>query len=100
MGGITGSMVIGANGVRFIEHRDTDTNALLRRFRAPDDAQPAKVRAERELEDRYADWQRWKATREEAQARGLGAAVITALTNRENAAWTDYAAAILEWRSL
>lgn len=100
MAGITGVGVTGSDGVVFIEHRDTDTNALVRRFRAPDDAQPVRVRFERELEDRYGDWQRWKNTRLEAQARGLSAAVVTALTNRENAAWGDYTNAIQEWRNL
>lgn len=47
----------------------------------------------------YADWQRWKTTRVEAQDRENAAAVVTALTNRENAAWTRYVAAIQEWRS-
>lgn len=47
---------------------------------------------------RFADWQRWKATREEAEARGLAANVITALTARVNAAWTAYVALIQAWR--
>ena len=55
------------------------------------------------LEDRmetlYADWQRWKTTRVEAQARSLAAAVVTALTNREDAAWTKYLQAIQAWRA-
>jgi hypothetical protein len=48
--------------------------------------------------DLYADWQRWKETRLEAQARAVPATYITALTNRENKAWDDYAAAINAWR--
>lgn len=55
------------------------------------------------LEDRmvalYERWQRWKNTRVEAQARGVPQAVINALTNREDAVWSAYAAAILAWRS-
>lgn len=55
------------------------------------------------LEDRmtglYADWLRWKTTRTEAQARSLAAAVITALTNREDAAWAAYLASIQAWRT-
>ena len=55
------------------------------------------------LEDRmvelYERWQRWKATRAEAQARGMAAAVVTALTARENAAWAAYGDAIAAWRN-
>jgi len=55
------------------------------------------------LEDRmealYADWQRWKNTRLEAQARAIAAAAVTALTNREDAAWTKYLQAIQAWRT-
>ena len=47
----------------------------------------------------YETWQAWKNTRLEAQARAMSAGIITALTNRENAAWTDYAQALLEWNS-
>lgn len=100
MAGISGVAVTGSDGVVYIEHRDTDANALVRRFRAPDDAQPARVRFERELEERYADWQRWRNTRLEAQTRGLAGNIINALTNRENSAWNDYTSAIQEWRNL
>lgn len=55
------------------------------------------------IEDRmvalYEDWQRWKATRAEAQARSLAAGVITALTNREDAAWAKYVQSIQVWRN-
>ena len=55
------------------------------------------------LEDRmvelYERWQRWKATRAEAQARGMASAVVTALTARENAAWAAYGDAIAAWRN-
>lgn len=100
MPGITGVGVVGADGVLYIEERDVDSGTVIRRRRAQDDMQPARVRFERELEGRFADWQRWKITRQEAQSRGLPAAVINALTNREDAAWQDYGAALLEWRSL
>jgi hypothetical protein len=62
---------------------------------------PTQTRAifERRMESLYADWQRWKNTRLEAQARALGVASMNALTNREDAAWAAYAAAILQWRS-
>ena len=87
-----------SSGATIVEERDVDTGALLRRFRAHADSQPLKVRLEHEMTERYEDWLRWKTTRVEAQARGLAAGIITALTNRENAAWTDYAAAVNEWR--
>ena len=48
---------------------------------------------------RYSAWQMWKATRIEAQARSLPAGVITALTNRENQAWTAYMAVLDQWRT-
>lgn len=46
----------------------------------------------------YEDWQRWKITRLEAEARLLASAIITALTSRENTAWTQYATAVNAWR--
>lgn len=98
MAGIIGIAVTLSSGAIYIEQRDADTNALIRRVRAPEEQQPAKVRLEQEMVDRYEDWQRWKNTRIEAQARGLAALIITALTNRENASWSDYAAAVNEWR--
>jgi hypothetical protein len=45
----------------------------------------------------YETWQLWKTTRLEAQARSLAAPIVTALTNRENAAWADHAQALLDW---
>jgi len=51
------------------------------------------------MEARYEVWQRWKATKAEAVARSLPAAVVTALTNRENAAWAAYLDVIQQWRA-
>lgn len=99
MPGYTSVAVSTPSGIVWIEQREIDTGTVIRRFRAPDEQQPAKVRAEREMEEHFGDWQRWKLTREEAQARSLPAAAITALTNRENAAWAAYAGAIQEWRT-
>lgn len=48
---------------------------------------------------KFEAWQRWKLTREEAQARGLAGGVITSLTNREDAAWSDYLDVLIAWRS-
>lgn len=65
------------------------------------DSAPTQTKAvlERRMEALYADWQRWKATRLEAQARSLAAGAITALTNREDAAWARYVVAIQAWRN-
>lgn len=46
----------------------------------------------------YAVWVRWRDTRAEAQSRALAAPIITALQNREDAAWAAYASAINQWR--
>ena len=64
------------------------------------DSAPTQTKAilERRMEALYADWQRWRNTRIEAQARSLAAGAITALTNREDAAWTRYVGAIQVWR--
>lgn len=93
-----------SSGRIFIEERDADTNVLLRRILASPDQQPLKVRLELEMEDAYGDWQRWKNTRIEMQARWpsptpLQQAAITAVTNRENAAWAGYLNALNEWRT-
>jgi hypothetical protein len=51
------------------------------------------------LEPLYRDWQRWKITHAEAVARAAAAAVLTALLNKTNEAWSDYASAINDWRN-
>ena len=48
----------------------------------------------------YETWQRWRATRLEAEARNMNAAVRLALTTREDLAWAAYVAAIGAWRGL
>lgn len=58
-----------------------------------------KALLEARMGAQYATWQLWKNTRVEATARELAGAIVTALTNRENAAWSDYAASINAWRS-
>ena len=58
-----------------------------------------KAELEGRLQPPYEVWLRWKMTLAEATARSYPAAVITALTTRTNAAWTDYAAAIEAWRN-
>lgn len=84
--------------------RDARLAAIADQLDAPDDAGAdidtvtRRARLEREMDERWAEWQRWKTTREEAQARGMASAIVTALTGRENAAWTAYAQAINDWR--
>jgi hypothetical protein len=51
------------------------------------------------FEPYYEDWLRWKNTMAEAQARGLAADVIAALTAKFNAEWTQYVNAISDWRN-
>lgn len=58
-----------------------------------------KAERESQLLAPYGVWQMWKATLAEASARSMPAAVITALTNKTNAAWTDYVNAIEAWRN-
>lgn len=99
MPGYTVVAVVSPAGVVWLEEREIDTGKTMRRFRAPDDQQPSQIRAEREMEDEYDDWQRWRTTREEAERRGLASSLITALARREDAAWHDYLAAIQEWRT-
>ena len=59
---------------------------------------PTKDLWERRAEHAHATWWRWQTTRIEAQTRAMPAPVITALTNRENAAWTAYADILNAWR--
>jgi len=58
----------------------------------------AKADWERSIEETYDDWLRWKTTRQEAQVRSAPAAVVTALTTKENAEWANYLSAINAWR--
>lgn len=64
-------------------------------------AEVAQTKAvlEARMAGQYDRWQRWQRTRMEAQARTLPAAVVTALTAAENAAWADYLAALQVWRA-
>lgn len=99
MPGYTSVAVDAPSGVVWIEQREIDTGTVVRRFRAPDDQQPARARLEREMDDEFADWQRWKLTRAEAAARVMGAAFVNALASREDAAWASYVAALQAWRA-
>jgi hypothetical protein len=62
-------------------------------------APPAETREtlEERMIARYETWQRWRNTRVEAEARGVAAPVVTALSGRENAAWNAYSALLLAW---
>lgn len=48
---------------------------------------------------KYEEWQRWKTTRLEAQARSLAAAIVNALTAKEDAVWATYLALLQAWRA-
>ena len=106
----------GPDGEVYQEERDVDTDALLRRIVRPDAEQPLKVRLERAILERYADWQRWESSRAFHVAQGqsyydavAGAAGLptgagpygvatTAVTNRRDVAWGRYLVALNEWR--
>lgn len=64
------------------------------------DAPSTKAELEPLLQAPYERWKRWHDTHAEAVARGgLPAAVITALQNRRNDAWTAYLDALNRWRA-
>lgn len=109
--GVLYSQVTGAGGVVYIEHRDVDTGALLRRFRAPEDQQAAKVRLELQAEELYDDWKRWSDTYDVVNAMtdvqfaaltGLPQAgralAVAALLARRNGSLGDYLIRLNEWR--
>ncbi|MGI8423591.1 MAG: hypothetical protein ACR2NO_05690 [Chloroflexota bacterium] len=88
-----------AAGALYLREVDIDSGEEVRSVRLPHDRQPLKVRYEEAMDESYQDWRRWKDTRVEAQARGVAAAVITVLTNRENVSWGAYVASINKWRA-
>lgn len=63
-------------------------------------AQPTQTKAvyEERCIALFETWRRWQLTRLEAQTRAMAPGVITALTNRENIAWGEYAAGLNAWR--
>jgi len=75
-----------------------EAGEMIGREAWPMQAQSPKVRIELAMEEGWADWWRWHTTRVEAESRKVAAAVVTALRAREEAAWTNYAAAVNEWR--
>lgn len=72
---------------------DGATRTFVTRPVTKDDIEQAK------LGPYYEAWKRWKDTLAEAQTRGLPSAVITALTAKVNAEWTQYVAAVEDWRN-
>ncbi len=84
--------------VRF-DHDPTDQEVISALGTGRDLVPTTKGDLERYMRGTYDDWARWKATRIEAQARSLPGPVVSALETREDAAWTDYAAAINAWRT-
>lgn len=88
-----------ASGQEFIEERDADTNALLRRLAVTDDQQPLKVRRLMEFKARVQDWFLFSQFVDEAAARGKPARAITIMRTMEthlfDAAWD----AGVEWNN-
>lgn len=58
-----------------------------------------KANLEDYLAGPYDIWWRWKQMHAEAVVRSAPAAVLTALTTRENAAWSDLLTVIQAWRT-
>lgn len=81
------------------DHDPADDEMLARLPRARLLEGSTKAALEDVMRERFGDWKRWKETRVEAQARGEGAGVITALTNAEDSAWGSYRSAIIAWRA-
>lgn len=78
----------------------TNPQGLIDLLPKPQQVQPTrKADLETYIATPFRTWQMWQAIRVEAQARAIGAAAITALQTRENAAWTDLVAAISAWRT-
>lgn len=72
---------------------DQGSRAIVARGAAP------KIEQETRLPTLYERWAMWKATRVEATTRAAPAALITALQNREDAAWTNYLTALQAWQT-
>lgn len=97
--------VAASDGRIFIEGRDLETGDLL--FRRPREAkrQPPKVQRAMEARDEFDDWQMWTITRQEFERRNPAPrgpvleAIFSALSNREDAAWTEYLQALNRWRT-
>ena len=57
-----------------------------------------KATLERQMVALFEEWQRWKATTDEAAARGEPLPVRIALASRTDAAWARYRTSIQAWR--
>ena len=73
-------------GFRFLQAADLDTIPVT------------KATLERQMVALFDEWQRWKATTDEAAARGEPLPVRDALANRTDAAWARYRSSIQAWR--
>lgn len=99
---VSAERVHGKTREEIIEAVQEASGDPLRRLRGVDlDAPLTETKAvwEQRAERVYAVWQRWQNTRIEAQTRAMPAPVITALTNREDAAWADYVVILTAWRN-
>jgi hypothetical protein len=57
-----------------------------------------KADIEEYVDELYQAWLRWDTTAKEAALRALPSQVLTALNNRTDQAWADYATALNAWR--
>ena len=79
---------------------DPTNQEIIDAMPKPTDLTPIrKADLEIYMVEKYETWLRWRTTRLEAQARSMAAAIITALQNKEDAAWVEYATAINAWRT-
>ena len=90
---------LGRDQMLEFDHNPTDQEVIAAVPPAPALVPTSKAAIEDYARDQYETWQRWKNTKAEAVTRALPAAVVTALTNRENAAWGDYVATLNAWRT-
>lgn len=73
--------------------------ARPRRQRLTPTAAAGREAIEEYAAELFADWQRWKLTHAEAQARGLAAGLVSALSTKTDAAWATYAQTLNAWRT-
>ncbi len=91
---------LGRELILYFDHDPTDAEVLAALPDPPELTPTSKADFERgPLADRFATWQRWRLTKAEAQARSAGSAIVNALQQREDAAWSAYLQALQAWRN-
>lgn len=96
---VKGTQVIDGSGVLYIEERDGDTNALIRRVRAGDSSQTLKALRRIELRERVQDWFMFKAFVDEAAlpVHGEPAGAISTGRTQQEALYQAARSAYLDW---